>query len=249
MPRTFKNVQWQRVAEIGIAAEYLAPLFTEDASPKSAMLLYLAPADYHRFHAPVDGTLVSVFPEANGPGFQAVLDGFPHSVSVKDYIFSSVNILARNRRVALVFEIGAGTHMAMVVVGGITVDSIRMATWRSERRCGAGSASAGSRAVGASSPSSSAARCWSRSGTKRRGFWPRRMKAAGRSGCSRSSAATALGALWRRTADGRVDAFVIRNHFSVSAKCDSHFSLSFSTSVSLKEPWSVDRPAVRFSHI
>ena len=47
------------------------------------------------------------------------------------YIFGNVNILTRNRRVAIVFEIadksGGAAYVAMVIVGGITVDSIRPA--------------------------------------------------------------------------------------------------------------------------
>jgi len=102
------------------------------------MLLYLSPADYHCFHAPVDGTILSVFPHASlasghmvpGPAkrsdvLHALLEKLPHSVSVKEYIFGSVNILTRNRRVVIVFAVGS-EYVAMVIVGGITVDSIRI---------------------------------------------------------------------------------------------------------------------------
>jgi phosphatidylserine decarboxylase len=48
-------------------------------------------------------------------------------VTVKPYVFSTINILERNRRAVLVIENPVdGMKVAMVIIGGITVDSIRM---------------------------------------------------------------------------------------------------------------------------
>jgi|NorSeaMetagenome_1021524.scaffolds.fasta_scaffold45546_1 phosphatidylserine decarboxylase len=48
-----------------------------------------------------------------------------YSVTVKPYIFSHVNIVKRNRRAVVVIE-EEGGKVCMVVIGGVTVDSIRL---------------------------------------------------------------------------------------------------------------------------
>lgn len=155
MPRKFKNAQWEKVADIGIEEKFLGPFFSEKNETKSAMLLYLSPADYHCFHSPVAGRIVSIYPACEGEGGTGTRGGpmsskaleakLANSVSVKEYIFESVNILTRNRRMVIVFELESGGgpssegvaaaagvsdrgrhFVAMVIVGGVTVDSIRM---------------------------------------------------------------------------------------------------------------------------
>ena len=50
----------------------------------------------------------------------------PYSVTVKNYVFSYINILERNRRVVLVVKRDDGLKVGMIILGGVTVDSIRM---------------------------------------------------------------------------------------------------------------------------
>ena len=143
MPRKFKNTEWENVKEIGIDERFLPHFFGDegDAATRSSMLLYLSPADYHCFHCPVDGKIVSIFPkmnkyvdnssngEASITSLWMATSAMPFSVSVKEYMFRSLNILSRNRRCVLVFELDGKdrpSYVAMVIVGGLTVDSIRM---------------------------------------------------------------------------------------------------------------------------
>ena len=85
-------------------------------------ILYLAPVDYHCYHAPIGGAVVHC----------ALLGLEAHSASVKPYIYEHVNILASNRRAVVVLQGrsrgGKALRCAMVVIGGVTVDSIRLET-------------------------------------------------------------------------------------------------------------------------
>ena len=47
-------------------------------------------------------------------------------MTVKPYIFRHVNILTRNRRAVVVVEADDGLFVGLVIVGGVTVDSIRL---------------------------------------------------------------------------------------------------------------------------
>ena len=81
-------------------------------------LHYLSPADYHCYHAPMSGKIVTLDLRVD--------DDIPNSVTVKKYVFRYINILKRNRRVVIVIERPDGFRCAMVIIGGITVDSIRL---------------------------------------------------------------------------------------------------------------------------
>jgi phosphatidylserine decarboxylase len=78
---------------------------------------YLSPADYHCFHSPMDGVVDSV----------TDLTGLGHcSGSVKpDLLASSPSILAHNRRFVVVLRQGS-FKLALVVIGGFLVDSVRI---------------------------------------------------------------------------------------------------------------------------
>lgn len=110
MPKVLKNDAWS-LERVGI------PQYRDYENHPAAMM-YLAPADYHCYHAPIAGKLL----------WLALLDQHRYSVTVKPYIFSSVNILTRNRRAVAVIESDArpGLRVAIVIVGGVTVDSIRL---------------------------------------------------------------------------------------------------------------------------
>jgi phosphatidylserine decarboxylase len=108
MPQMVKNEQFT-MSGCGVPDEqaYMA---------HPCAILYLAPVDYHCYHAPISGRVTCC----------QMLGGSRHSVSVKPYIFSHMNILACNRRAVIVIEAPNGLRVAMVAIGGVTVDSIRL---------------------------------------------------------------------------------------------------------------------------
>ena len=83
-----------------------------------AFYFYLSPADDHCFHSPMAG-LVERFVD---------LGHLPRcSASVKsDLMGSRPSILLHNRRCLLVLRNGDGFSLAMVIVGGFLVDSLRI---------------------------------------------------------------------------------------------------------------------------
>lgn len=108
MPLKLKNEQFASLAEIGIPS-------VESFEGKPCAFVYLGAADYHRFHSPVKGKLIH----------KELIDQSVFSVTVKSDVMKHINILTQNRRAVLVFEGEQGEKTAMVVVGGVTVDSIR----------------------------------------------------------------------------------------------------------------------------
>lgn len=90
----------------------------DDYMDGSGFYHYLSPADYHGFHAPVDGMIVDVVDARDTPHYSA---------SVKpDLIHSKPSIFTFNKRYIVVFEMDSGTKVAMMIIGGFLVDSIRM---------------------------------------------------------------------------------------------------------------------------
>jgi len=85
----------------------------------SFVTLYLSPADYHRVHMPVDGTLCK---DTYIPGRLFAVN--PHTCSVVDSLF------ARNERLVCYFETSVG-KMAMVLVGAIFVGNMET-VWSGE---------------------------------------------------------------------------------------------------------------------
>jgi len=108
MPRILKNDRFT-IAGVGIP-DY------EEYMSHSCALLYLEPADYHCFHMPMAGKIVKC----------ELLNQNKYSVTVKPYILSTINILRRNRRAVVVVEDKSSKRIAMVIIGGVTVDSIRL---------------------------------------------------------------------------------------------------------------------------
>eukprot|EP00966_Prymnesium_polylepis_P327919 7383743-Prymnesium_polylepis.2 len=109
MPRLVKNDRFT-IADCGLPD-------TDAYEAHPCLILYLAPVDYHCYHAPIGGTISCL----------RTLGVETHSASVKPYIYEHINILAVNRRALLVIESADPLlRCAMVVIGGVTVDSIRL---------------------------------------------------------------------------------------------------------------------------
>ena len=118
MPALLKNKQFD-FARCGIPrhAAY---------EPHAACLFYLSPADYHNFHAPFGGRVRHV----------ATLGGATHSAGCQPELLEHTNLLATNRRAIVVIACGDGGGgggegggallCALVAIGGVAADSIRL---------------------------------------------------------------------------------------------------------------------------
>lgn len=79
--------------------------------------------DYHRYHAPVSGTIVH-FSECEGPAAKKYADTWSHSVKPMVLHNAHFNILNENRRRVLVIQTASGMRVALLFVGAVQVDSI-----------------------------------------------------------------------------------------------------------------------------
>eukprot|EP00948_MAST-09A_sp_MAST-9A-sp1_P000960 g960.t1 len=109
MPKQIKNDDWKLDDEVGIPR-------WEEFVDYPAAIFYLSPQDYHCYHSPISGRI----------SFFGLVNQHLYSVTVKPYIFKDINILRRNRRGVLVIESDKfkGLRVAVVFIGGITVDSL-----------------------------------------------------------------------------------------------------------------------------
>lgn len=78
---------------------------------------YLSPKDYHRFHAPLSGKCI----------YCSMEDADVDSASVK-FFGGRFNILNRNKRLVIVLEDKKGRRVALVIIGGIGVNTIEYNT-------------------------------------------------------------------------------------------------------------------------
>jgi phosphatidylserine decarboxylase len=98
--------------------------YPDDYADGSGFYHYLSPADYHGFHAPVDGRIVYIVDARD------THDTPHHSASVKpDLIYSVPSIFAFNKRYIVVIEMDSGARVVVMIIGGFLVDSIRMEGW------------------------------------------------------------------------------------------------------------------------
>jgi phosphatidylserine decarboxylase len=102
------------ITKIGI------PQSDDDSSSSSSsyanhhiLIGYLSPSDYHRVHAPISGTVIHLMLE----------DEQAQSASVK-FFDGKFNLLNDNKRLVVVIEGTTGIHVALVIVGGVGVNTI-----------------------------------------------------------------------------------------------------------------------------
>lgn len=82
-------------------------------SPKSFINIYLSPSNYHRFHAPVDCKLIEKI-EISGP-----------LLPVNNFFMGLFSkIYAKNKRVALLFEMQNSERFVFVAIGALNVGKI-----------------------------------------------------------------------------------------------------------------------------
>jgi len=86
-------------------------------SKNEGYYLYLSPADYHCFHSPIEGTICNIIDYRH-------LETYSGSVK-PDILHIRPSVLTFNRRYIIVIE-NANIKIAMVIIGGFLVDSIRI---------------------------------------------------------------------------------------------------------------------------
>lgn len=79
----------------------------------TVLIGYLSPTDYHRVHSPISGKCV-----------YCKMEGIDHSSASVKFFDGKFNILNENKRLIIVLETAQGTKMALVIIGGIGVDTI-----------------------------------------------------------------------------------------------------------------------------
>ena len=82
--------------------------------PRTLLVFRLAPSDYHRFHAPVDGVIESIH---TIPG---------DYYSVDKFMLDRRPVLQRNVRTVVCIHMLTGAKLVMVIVGATCVGSIEM---------------------------------------------------------------------------------------------------------------------------
>lgn len=97
------------------------PAWAAKFSNASMIILRLAPQDYHRFHAPVAGTVV--YHEASA--------GTIYSVNA-DAVASNNRVLLDNKREAVVVQTSDGRYVGMVAIGATCVGSIEFVVPRAD---------------------------------------------------------------------------------------------------------------------
>lgn len=91
------------------------PQSQDDAYANHHILIgYLSPSDYHRVHAPITGTIV----------YLGLQDEQAQSASVK-FFDGKFNLLNDNKRLVVIIEgTTTGIHVALIIVGGVGVNTI-----------------------------------------------------------------------------------------------------------------------------
>lgn len=97
-----------RLEDIGLPHEDV-----NDYKKNCVILGYLSPTDYHRVHSPIEGKCIHLMLEGRDT----------RSASVK-FWGGKFNILNDNKRLVVVIEASTGLRLALVIIGGIGVDTI-----------------------------------------------------------------------------------------------------------------------------
>jgi phosphatidylserine decarboxylase len=90
------------------------------------LYFYLSPSDYHCFHSPIDGIIESIVDYTNLPVY---------SGSVKPYLLKNgPNAIVYNRRYIVTIRNG-DLKLALIIIGGFLVDSIRIDNEKIKEGC------------------------------------------------------------------------------------------------------------------